>query len=106
MFQLQNATPGDFDKKVSEALAIAARDTNQLLSTITTARLTAGNLGLRLKLKLDTLANLKLTEIQRLNMYLSGNDSVDSSKIIQSLSGFESQWVAIGEEIEILKNKL
>ena len=90
-------------EEIGKSLTIAAVDTEKLAADIKATRLNAGKLGLLLDSKLNTLTNIKLTEIEKFNSLLSGSTNNDLNKIIDTLSSYASKWLELGSDIEELK---
>lgn len=92
--------------EIKKSLEIAEADIKKLASDIKNTELKAGTLGLLLNTKLNSLANIKMTEIERFNNLWTGLTNNDINKIIETLSLYKDKWLEIGNEIEKLKRAL
>jgi hypothetical protein len=92
------------EQEVQQALSVAEKDTIQLKQTIQEAQLTDSEVYRVLNAKASVLANVKLSEIERLKS-LVGEGEV-SQKVKEALAHYESAWTNISLELEKIKKAI
>ncbi|MFP9098357.1 hypothetical protein ACLI09_04825 [Flavobacterium sp. RHBU_24] len=95
----------ELKEEIKKSLKIAEADITKLLISIRDTELKASTVGLELNIKLNTAANIKMSEIERFNNLLNGSIDTDINTIIETLSSYKDKWIEIGKEIETLKKK-
>lgn len=87
--------------ELQKALKTAKKDTKTLVECIKETGLNTTEFGTNLNLKLKSLANQKILEIEHLNP-----ETDDNNKIIDTLTKYEAQWIEIANDLEKLKNEI
>lgn len=88
---------------INQALLIAEADTAKLLHDLEETGLKASDLSIKLKTRLDFLANSKLTEVERLSVLAANGNSSDVNIVIESLTSFQPKWIEIVNDLEQLR---
>lgn len=89
---------------INTAIATAKKDTDTLHELLTKLDLNASKFSFSLKHGLEKLTRLKQIKLSELEALVATNEvgPVETQKVIEELASFESQWMALGTEIDIL----
>lgn len=90
------------DLTIKQSLEIAESDTQNLLSVIKEVGLKDSEIYKILKTKVETLANIKLSEIERLKK-ITDTEFKSTDGFTELLSDFENRWNEISNQLENIK---